>query len=386
MLYSNRSSSNIFPNTSCYSLWKSSIWRNFSLSELWRKVQQQSISVDDTELGQDDTEGYLALLGSLPSQDGSTAQTIIRIERTKDLPPNEETLLKEFVSRIEVIGQNDIASQYFTSPLLLIICQYSWMKAWLIEDRPQLPDLKIDVICPATETHIRKVNVCLPLLFLCTECNIVYPSGSCHGSRNSWIIFKGCMAIHPVLWPQTNWVAIPNNEPHCVCSLWDRIRNIFDGKAEKESIIHSSPLFVLLHDQKWAPPTPNSPSLDKLYLLAISRPSMGLRSLRDLRAEHIPFLKQIKQMGVQAADNYGLIGKGRVRMFVHYQPSYCKWSRSRGLSRYKAFVLSRLLPCPYSQCKSPRFNRNERGSSTSFRRHYIDGMTSSIGIIELTQV
>lgn len=105
-----------------------------------------------------------------------------------------------------------------------------------------------------------------------------------------------------------------------------RIRNIFDGKAEQSSILHASPQFILLPDAKWMAPTTSSErgSLDKLYLLAISRPSLGIRGLRDLRLEHVPLLEEIKRVGTKAAADFGLKGEGRVRMFVHYQPSYCK--------------------------------------------------------------
>jgi len=101
-----------------------------------------------------------------------------------------------------------------------------------------------------------------------------------------------------------------------------RIRNIFNGKAEQSSILHMSPQFLLAPDMKWLPPTPSNPSLDKLYLLAISRPEMGIRSLRDIRGEHIPLLEEIRKVGVRAASEYGLKGEGRLRMLVHYQPSY----------------------------------------------------------------
>jgi len=225
-------------------------------------------------LKKDDVEGYLALLGSLPSENGSTSQAIVRIERTRDLPTNA-AFLKEFVAKIEVVGRNDI---------------YSWMKAWLIEDRSHFPDLKIDVTCPATETHIRKYT------------------------HQDFIMVQETTDIYSnVVWPY-----IQSFDP----KRTEWIRKIFDGEAEQESIIYSSPAFILVHDMKWAPPTPDNPSLDKMYLLAISRPSIGLRSLRDLRGRDIPFLKEVRQAGIRAANNYGLTGEGRVRMFVHYQPSY----------------------------------------------------------------
>ena len=48
---------------------------------------------------------------------------------------------------------NDVSTR-----LTLIICvlQYTWLFGWLTDERDR--DVKINIICPATEVHIRKVR------------------------------------------------------------------------------------------------------------------------------------------------------------------------------------------------------------------------------------
>lgn len=110
------------------------------------------------EVVEDDVDGYLALLGTLPDESGRSLQTIVRVQRMSDLPASE-TFLHDFVARAELLNENDIVSLCLSSlDEADSVEQYSWLKAWFVEDRPHLPDMKIDVICPATDSHIRKVT------------------------------------------------------------------------------------------------------------------------------------------------------------------------------------------------------------------------------------
>jgi m7GpppX diphosphatase len=63
-----------------------------------------------------------------------------------------------------------------------------------------------------------------------------------------------------------------------------------------------------------------------LYLLVLTQ-DRSIRSLRDLTPAHLPLLRNIRQASEKAAiEKYG-IEKGELRFFVHYQPTYCKYSR-----------------------------------------------------------
>lgn len=61
--------------------------------------------------------------------------------------------------------------------------------------------------------------------------------------------------------------------------------------------------------------------MDKLYCIALVQ-QRGIRSLRDLRPEHLPMLRNVLDKGAAAiTDKYGVPAE-HLRVFVHYLPSY----------------------------------------------------------------
>ena len=71
--------------------------------------------------------------------------------------------------------------------------------------------------------------------------------------------------------------------------------NILKGTSEADRLIYDNKDhvngFVILPDLKW-----NSSDLNSLYLVAIVR-GTGLYSVRDLRKEHVPLLRDIQLKG-----------------------------------------------------------------------------------------
>ena len=93
--------------------------------------------------------------------------------------------------------------------------------------------------------------------------------------------------------------------------------DILSGIAEKDNLLHSSPEYLILPDMKW-----DNKTLNSLYLLAIVQ-DRTIRSLRDLRKMHVGLLKSIQHEAHRVVhDKWGLPA-GSLRMYVHYQPSYC---------------------------------------------------------------
>lgn len=101
-----------------------------------------------------------------------------------------------------------------------------------------------------------------------------------------------------------------------------RVRNILDHVTEVDHILFedlsSEKGYVLLPDAKW-----DRNTLSALYLVAIAR-SSSIKSLRDLRKEHIPMLKSIKREGTRVVQMRWGIQPGGLRFYIHYQPSYCQ--------------------------------------------------------------
>jgi m7GpppX diphosphatase len=78
-----------------------------------------------------------------------------------------------------------------------------------------------------------------------------------------------------------------------VCQQW--VYNILEHKQETDRIVFedSDPEtgFVLLPDLKW-----DGKTLNNLYLVAIVH-KKGIKSLRDLTAQHIPLLEKVLSEG-----------------------------------------------------------------------------------------
>ncbi|CAK7199762.1 hypothetical protein SEUCBS139899_002445 [Sporothrix eucalyptigena] len=158
-------------------------------------------------------------------------------------------------------------------------------------------NLKINLIYPCTEQHIRKYS--RQGVRLVTETAEIYRD-----------------RVRPFVQAQRdagrlNWVF-----------------NIIEGRKEVEDVIFRTPYdpattneqgFLLLPDLNW-----DRQTLEALHLLAVVE-RRDLWSLRDLRRKHIPWLRQMRQQLVDAAVGvYGAQGleEDQLKLYVHYQPTY----------------------------------------------------------------
>jgi len=96
--------------------------------------------------------------------------------------------------------------------------------------------------------------------------------------------------------------------------------SILEGRQEQGDIIFrdSDPEkgFVLLPDSKW-----NRVDVRSLYCLALAN-KRGLSSVRDLTAEHLPLLKNIKESSCKAVGERYNISGNQLWLYFHYQPSF----------------------------------------------------------------
>ncbi|RHY32393.1 hypothetical protein DYB32_002620 [Aphanomyces invadans] len=160
---------------------------------------------------------------------------------------------------------------------------------------------------------------------------MIYPATAAHiakHSEQSFYMAEETAAIY-------NNITLPYIESIPSAKIqW--VYNILDGTSEAEKIIldDSDPThgFVLLPDTKWSAPY----HVESLYCLAIVR-DRSIRSVRDLRAPHVPMLESLRYVlqlslvddmcGGRAKglavirEKYG-VAASSVRCFVHYQPSY----------------------------------------------------------------
>ncbi|KAG0011618.1 hypothetical protein BGZ80_000554 [Entomortierella chlamydospora] len=229
-------------------------------------------------LNEDPILKTLAVLGTLPKESDSTEtnDAIILIEKTHFATQSSENDITRRISELVSTGSNDI---------------YFWWNAILSPGNVHDPDLKMSVIYPATEAHIskysrqeRKMVTETPEIYK----NLVLP----------WIESQPKSRIQ--------WV-----------------ENILNGLKEKENVLFRDEDpdtgFIILPDSKW-----DRRTLSSLYLLVISRRG-DVRSLRDLKKEHLPMLKNIHdKIATIVPQQFPGVAHDEVRMFVHYHPSYSK--------------------------------------------------------------
>ncbi|KAH6855686.1 HIT-like domain-containing protein [Chaetomium sp. MPI-CAGE-AT-0009] len=161
------------------------------------------------------------------------------------------------------------------------------------DNQPDFADLKINLIWPCTEKHIRKYSK-QGVRFV-TETPDIYRDH-----------------VRPFMQAQReagrlNWAF-----------------NIIEGLKEAEDVIYRTPYgqdpeegFLLLPDLNW-----DRKTLDALHLLGLVE-RRDLWSLRDLRKKHIPWLQHMKAKFLDAATKvYPSIERDQLKLYVHYQPTY----------------------------------------------------------------
>lgn len=108
---------------------------------------------------------------------------------------------------------------------------------------------------------------------------------------------------------------INNVYPVIINQNIDWIRNILDHKKENDNILYEDEYFVLMPDLKW------DGRLDSLYCLAIVK-NYNLRSIRDLKGEHIQYLKHIYKKSLDIIKHKFNTDENQLRAYFHYHPSF----------------------------------------------------------------
>ncbi|GME68411.1 unnamed protein product [[Candida] boidinii] len=213
----------------------------------------------------------ISLLGTINGKDA-----IITIEKSHFAFDDSEitNFINNNITDILQITNNDV---------------YYWGLNLLKQDLDKNPSSKLNLIYPATETHLKKFN-------------------------------KG--KIHMITETPTLYLEIV--KPYIETMKGKRIewvRNILYKGAESESVVFRNDDFVLIPDMKW-----DGKNLETLYLCAIVLRD-DISSIRDLNESHIEYLTDMQETIKSQVVNFyssgtSTVSKDRLRIFVHYQPSY----------------------------------------------------------------
>lgn len=209
----------------------------------------------------------ITLLGTIQGKDA-----IINLEKPHFQAPTSDEEVSSLASSLVEMFHNDV---YFTG---LTDCEVS---------AKELKQIKVNLIYPATQTHIQK-----------------YLEQKYHMVRETPIMYKDI--VKPYI----------NKMYESGRLQW--VENILYNGAESERVVYQDDDMVILPDMKW-----DGKNMDSFYLVSILK-RKDIRSLRDLNYSHVDFLtnlsEMIKKFIPQKYNNR--IQSDQLRIFIHYQPSY----------------------------------------------------------------
>ncbi|KAG9533623.1 scavenger mRNA decapping enzyme, partial [Aureobasidium melanogenum] len=225
-------------------------------------------------LNQDQAGRRIVLQGTIANQ-----PALLLAERAAfDADESHLSTFTTSLSHIQNLGDNDI---------------YRWYMAHSGAGQGNPPDLKINLIYPCTDQHLKKYAA--QAVRYVTETPDVY--------RNH---------VRPYMQTKRdqgrlNWVF-----------------NILDGQTEQEDVLFRSPhdttpdheRYLLLPDLNW-----DRKTLGSLHLLALVE-RRDIWSLRDLKKKHVPWLKSIVADIANTVSRLYSIDSDMLKCYVHYQPTY----------------------------------------------------------------
>ncbi|KAL8844766.1 MAG: hypothetical protein Q9176_000866 [Flavoplaca citrina] len=229
----------------------------------------------DRLLNQDQGGRRVTLLGSIDDK-----PTLLTAERAA-FPSDIKTLEVFHKNLVDVknLGTNDI---------------YHWYLASVGQAKDNPPDLKLNLISPCTEKHIKKYSP--QGVRMVTETPGIYKDH-----------------VRP-------YIAKQREEGRL-----DWVFNILEGRKEQNDIIYRDPgqdgakdeAFLLAPDLNW-----DRKTLTSLHLLALVE-RRDLWSLRDLNKSHIVWLKHMREKVVEATvKKYPEIDHDQLKLYMHYQPTF----------------------------------------------------------------
>ena len=120
--------------------------------------------------------------------------------------------------------------------------------------------------------------------------------------EENWEIYSQIISpyIESVFWKSTEWV-----------------RNVLEGREEREKVWVREEQFVVVMDYKVQRVQEN-----RFYFLGITDTSLGLKSLRDLRAAHLPLLRRLHSAALSSLSSALHISPHSILSYIHYPPSF----------------------------------------------------------------
>ncbi|RAK73984.1 putative mRNA decapping hydrolase [Aspergillus fijiensis CBS 313.89] len=243
----------------------------------------------DRLLKQDQSGRRIAILGAIDGQQG------ILIAERAAFATETPAVLQAFhaaITHVTNLGDNDI---------------YRWYLASSGPDAggQQPPDLKLNLIWPCTDSHIKKYSE--QVVRMVTETPAIYRDhvrpymrAKREEGRLNWVfnILEGRTEQEDVI-------------------LRDEGRRHHNGAADDDNDDVDDDGFLMLPDLNW-----DRKTMGSLHLLALVQ-RRDIWSLRDLKKRHIPWLKYLRQRLLEGTVKmYPELEQDQLKLYVHYQPTY----------------------------------------------------------------
>ncbi|KAI9883981.1 MAG: Pre-mRNA-splicing factor cef1 [Watsoniomyces obsoletus] len=327
-------------------------------------------------LNQDQGGRRITLYGSIDSK-----PSILTLERTI-FPSSISDLsnLTHNLSRLKNLGHNDIYNWYLgASPSSSSITSVpkpehdksnSTTTTSISKSEPEseseidnkwftFADLKINIIHPCTEQHLKKYSQ--QGYRLVTETPEIYRE-----------------YIQPYMKSRRDGGRL------------DWVWNILEGRAEQEDVLlrvrGEEEGFLLTPDLNW-----DRKTLSSLHLLVLVE-RRDLWSLRDLQKRHIPWLEQMrKKILEETVKLYPGLEEDQLRLYMHYQPTYYHFhihvvnvalEAGPGQAIGKAFGLEAVI----SQLRSMGGGWASTGNSSSQGEDEVDEDNRGMADVDITYV
>ncbi|XP_013884891.1 m7GpppX diphosphatase [Austrofundulus limnaeus] len=183
--------------------------------------------------------------------------------------------------------REDSLPELFSSSTLRLEMRNDVYSTYRLQVPSHLNEIKTTVVCPATQKHVKKYQ-----------------------QQESFLVEETAQDYESI--------TLPYVQQQSFSLQW--VYNILEKKAEADRILYEDPDlelgFVLLPDFKW-----DQKQVDDLYLIAIAH-QRHIGSLRDLTSKHLPLLQNMLQKGQEAILQRYHLPHSKLRVFLHYQPSY----------------------------------------------------------------
>ena len=119
-------------------------------------------------------------------------------------------------------------------------------------------------------------------------------------------------------------------------------------------------------------------TISSLYLVSIVQ-DRTIRSMRDLRKCHIGLLKDIRREAARIVSEKWGLKNGSLRIYVHYQPSYCK-SRELAHIFYVFFIIMIIIDHFHVHIVNANYQAGMIGMTVG-QAHLLDDIISLVNIV-----